>query len=78
MKTKKQLAIGHMKSDGRLDRNPLKSAPGDALHAVRRGAQHPSVAEPAEAFAACLRAIAPAWLGRSASDYRCQVALAVA
>ncbi len=26
--------IGHMKTDGRLDRNPLKGALGDALHAV--------------------------------------------
>lgn len=33
-------AIGHMKSDGRLARNPLKSAIGDALHAVMCGAGH--------------------------------------
>ncbi len=26
--------IGHMKSEGRLDRNPLKGTLGDALHAV--------------------------------------------
>jgi IS5 family transposase len=32
--------IGHMKSDGRLDRNPLKGALGDALHAVLCGAGH--------------------------------------
>jgi IS5 family transposase len=32
--------IGHMKSDGRLDRNPLKGALGDALHAVPSGAGH--------------------------------------
>lgn len=30
--------IGHMKMDGRLGRHPLKGAPGDALHAVLRGA----------------------------------------
>jgi len=33
-------AIGHMKSDGRLARNPLKGAIGDALHAVMCGAGH--------------------------------------
>jgi len=33
-------AIGHMKMDGRLGRNPLKSALGDALHAVMCGAGH--------------------------------------
>lgn len=33
-------AIGHMKSDGRLARNPLKGAIGDALHAVLCGAGH--------------------------------------
>jgi len=32
--------IGHMKMDGRLDRNPLKGALGDALHAVLCGAGH--------------------------------------
>lgn len=32
--------IGHMKSDGRLVRNPLKGALGDALHAVLCGAGH--------------------------------------
>ena len=32
--------IGHMKSDGRLARNPLKGALGDALHAVMCGAGH--------------------------------------
>jgi len=30
--------IGHMKTDGRLGRNPLKGALGDALHAVLCGA----------------------------------------
>jgi IS5 family transposase len=33
-------SIGHMKTDGRLGRNPLKGALGDALHAVMCGAGH--------------------------------------
>lgn len=33
-------AIGHMKMDGRLARNPLKGALGDALHAVMCGVGH--------------------------------------
>ena len=33
-------AIGHMKSDGKLDRNWLKGAVGDAIHAVMCGAGH--------------------------------------
>lgn len=33
-------AIGHMKMDGRLGRNPLKGGLGDALHAVLCGAGH--------------------------------------
>jgi len=33
-------SIGHMKADGRLARNPLKGALGDALHAVLCGAGH--------------------------------------
>jgi transposase, IS5 family len=33
-------SIGHMKMDGRLARNPLKGALGDALHAVLCGAGH--------------------------------------
>ena len=32
--------IGHMNTDGRLSRNPLKGALGDALHAVLCGAGH--------------------------------------
>lgn len=32
--------IGHMKMDGRLGRNPLNGAFGDALHAVLRGVRH--------------------------------------
>lgn len=35
-----EAAIGHMKMDGRLGRNPLKGALGDALHAVMCGAGH--------------------------------------
>ena len=33
-------AIGHMKMDGRLNRNPLKGTLGDALHAVMCGVEH--------------------------------------
>jgi IS5 family transposase len=33
-------AIGHMKADGKLDRNWLKGALGDAMHAVPCGAGH--------------------------------------
>lgn len=33
-------AIGHMKMDGRLRRNPLKGQLGDAIHAVMCGAGH--------------------------------------
>ncbi|KUY69608.1 hypothetical protein WI25_17445 [Burkholderia cepacia] len=33
-------AIGHMKGDGKLDRNWLKGALGDAIHAVMCGAGH--------------------------------------
>lgn len=33
-------AIGHMKMDGRLGRNPLKGELGDGLHAVMCGAGH--------------------------------------
>ena len=32
--------IGHIKTEGRLARNPLKGAFGDALHAVLCGAGH--------------------------------------
>lgn len=39
-KTLKAMIIGHMKMDGRLGRNPLKGALGDALHAVMCGAGH--------------------------------------
>ena len=35
-----EAAIGHMKSDGKLDRNWLKGALGDAIHAVMCGAGH--------------------------------------
>lgn len=33
-------SIGHLKSNGRLDRNPLMGALGDALHAALCGAGH--------------------------------------
>lgn len=33
-------AIGHMKAEGKLDRNWLKDALGDAIHAVLCGAGH--------------------------------------
>ena len=44
-------AIGHMKMDGRLDRNPLKGALGDALHAcaMRGRSQHSPAAQEAAA-----------------------------
>ncbi len=32
--------IGHMKTDGRLSRSPLKGTIGDALHTVLCGAGH--------------------------------------
>jgi len=72
--------IGHMKSDGRLDRNPLKGALGDALHAVLCGAGHNIrlLLGLLRLFVAHLRAIVLTWLGHSASGYRCQVALAAA
>tara|TARA_B110001454_G_scaffold216094_2_gene238727 strand:- start:86 stop:310 length:225 start_codon:yes stop_codon:yes gene_type:complete len=58
----------------RLDeqRNPVKGALGDALHVVLCGAGHN------------IRLLCPfavivlAWLGRSASDCRCQIALVAA
>ena len=72
--------IGHMKSDGRLDRNPLKGALGDALHAVLCGAGHNIrlLLSLLRLFVVHLRAIVLAWLRRSASDSRCQVTLAAA
>lgn len=64
--------IGHMKSDSRLDRNPLKGALGDALHAVLCGAGHNIrlLLSLLRLFVAHLQAIALAWLGRSASNLR--------
>ncbi len=72
--------IGHMKADGRLGRNPLKGAQGDALHAVLCGAGHNIrlLLRLLRLFAAYLRAIVLAWLGRSTSDCRRQVAMAAA
>ena len=72
--------IGHMKSDGRLARNPLKGALGDALHAVLCGAGHNIrlLLGLLRLFVAHLRAIVLACLGRSACEYRSQLALAAA
>lgn len=59
--------IGHMKSDGRLDRNPLKGALGDALHAVLCGAGHNIrlLLSLLRLFAAYLRATVLAWIDKS-------------
>ena len=72
--------IGHMKSDGRLDRNPLKGALGDALHAVLCGAGHNIrlLLSLLRLFVAHLQAVVLAWLARSACHYRVQVALTAA
>lgn len=35
-----EAAIGHMKADGKLDRNWLKGSSGDAIHAVLCGVGH--------------------------------------
>ena len=72
--------IGHMKSDGRLDRNPLKGALDDAPHSVLCGAGHNIrlLLGLLRLFVAHLRAVVLTWLGHSASGYRCQVALAAA
>ncbi len=45
-------AIGHMKADGKLDRNWLKGVLGDAIHsgAVRRQPQPANDHQEAEAF----------------------------
>jgi IS5 family transposase len=68
--------IGHMKSDGRLDRNPLKGALGDALHAVLCGAGHNIrlLLSLLRLFVAHLQAVVLACLGRSACHYCGQVA----
>jgi IS5 family transposase len=50
--------IGHMKSDGLLDRNWLKGALGDAMHAVLCGAGHNL-----RMILARLRALYCAWIG---------------
>ena len=72
--------IGYIKSDGRLDRNPLKGALGDALHAVLCGAGHNIrlLLSLLRLFVALLQAIALACLGRLACDYRGQLPLAAA
>ena len=48
-------AIGHMKTDGKLDRNWLKGALGDAMHAVLCGARWPQPQDDPEEAAASLR-----------------------
>ena len=72
--------IGHMKSDGRLDRNPLKGALGDALHAVLCGAGHNIrlLLSLLRLFAAHLRAAISAWLRRAIGDRASQGALVAA
>jgi hypothetical protein len=65
---------------GRLNRNPLKGALGDALHAVLCGAGHNIrlLLSLLRLFAAYLRATMLAWPGQSDRDHGCQVALAAA
>ena len=69
-----------MKSDGRLNRNPLKGALGDALHAVLCGAGHNIrlLLSLLRLFVVHLRAVALAWLWRSDCGYRGQFALTAA
>jgi hypothetical protein len=45
-----EAAIGHMKADGKLDRNWLKGALGGAIHAVLCGAQPADDSQEAAAF----------------------------
>lgn len=75
-----ELTIGHMKSDGRLARNPLKGALGDALHAMLCGAAHNIrlLLSLLRLFAAHLQDVVLAWRGRPACDFRRQVVLAAA
>jgi IS5 family transposase len=72
--------IGHMKSDGRLDRNPLKGALGDALHAVLCGAGHNIrlLLSLLRLFAAYLLAAILAWVDRPVGERRHQNPLAAA
>jgi IS5 family transposase len=72
--------IGHMKSDGRLDRNPLKGAMGDALHAVLCGAGHNIrlLLSLLRLFAACLLAAILAWVDRPVGEQGRQTTLAAA
>lgn len=72
--------IGHMKSEGKLARNPLKGALGDALHAVLCGAGHNIrlLLSLLRLFAAHLWAIVQAWLGSSTSGYRRQTSMSTA
>ena len=69
--------IGHMKSDGRLNRNPLKGALGDALHAVLCGAGHNIrlLLSLLRLFAAHLRSAVLAWLKQIRVDQSHHAAL---
>ena len=61
--------IGHMKTDGRLSRSPLKGTTGDALHAVPCGAGHnirPILAHLRALFAEILAALLRVMVGASA------------
>lgn len=72
--------IGNMENDGKLDRNPLKGALGDALHAVLCGAGRNIrlLLELLRLFFVCLRAMTLAWPSHSDRDHGCQIALAAA
>jgi IS5 family transposase len=67
-----------MKSDGRLDRNLVKGALGDARHAVLWGAGHNIrlLLSLLRLFAAHLTALVLAWLGRPDCDCSGQITLA--
>ncbi len=65
--------IGHIKSYGSLNHNPLKGVLGDALHASLCCAGH-NIRLLLSLFVAHLQASALAWLVPSASDCRCQSA----
>lgn len=66
-----------MKSEGRLGRNPLKGALGDALHALLCGAGHNIrlLVSLLRLFVACLPAIVLAWLRQSPTNQQAQTAL---
>jgi IS5 family transposase len=72
--------IGHMKSDGRHDRNTIKGALGDALHAVLCGAGHNIrlLLSLLRLFAAHLLAAMLAWLDQPVGEQGRQTTLAAA